>query len=404
MDTFDPGCCVSNKGFYYVSQAGAGGVYGCWWKIVDCTLAMQEIIVFLMVEEVHRVEIFVPFSGFPPFPQIAVATCWVPWLGAAAGWFTRVPWVAARKLSWKTKKPFMQSGVHAGPILTLAVLPRDAQQCISFLQFGFQCMHLWLPIATWQKCNWVRLEGRHLFELTHSQTVIGSPRIMHFTSSRAQKSLRPPAVLCIWGYSTRLLTRFVRLPIPGSEQINVPWFLNETFQIGASGIIFLGSCHRHHHDHHQSSLWLLETVKWYDYQPLSHASWFFALSSLYGHGPGCVCRELCEKSVFVADGCEASGDLNPQLHETGFVTKLISEEWRFEIPFYLIMSCIWEPTYQKSSNSSGTHSIKFWGTQCTLCWLWEAKRADTWLQCSVASHLPECFVSLVHWGCFAFPS
>ncbi len=24
METFDPGCCVSNKGFYYVSQAGAG--------------------------------------------------------------------------------------------------------------------------------------------------------------------------------------------------------------------------------------------------------------------------------------------------------------------------------------------------------------------------------------------
>ena len=28
---------------------------------------------FLKVEEIHRVEFFVPFAGFPPFPQIAVA-------------------------------------------------------------------------------------------------------------------------------------------------------------------------------------------------------------------------------------------------------------------------------------------------------------------------------------------
>lgn len=64
---------------------------------MDYTLAMQEIIVFLTVEEVHRVEIFVPFSGFPPFPQIAVLTrdamlgamagcrCWVIYQGAMSG-------------------------------------------------------------------------------------------------------------------------------------------------------------------------------------------------------------------------------------------------------------------------------------------------------------------------------
>ena len=58
----------------------------------------------------------------------------------------------------KNQTPFMLSGAYAGPILAVAVLPRDAQQCISFLQFGFLCMHPWLPIATWQLGNLVRLK------------------------------------------------------------------------------------------------------------------------------------------------------------------------------------------------------------------------------------------------------
>lgn len=96
MDTFHPGCCVSNKGFYYVSQAGAGGVYCCWWKIVDYTLAMQEIIVFLCVfdggrsspcwnfRSIFRVSTFSPDSSSHKGCHVG-CDGWVPRLGDLPG-------------------------------------------------------------------------------------------------------------------------------------------------------------------------------------------------------------------------------------------------------------------------------------------------------------------------------